>query len=133
MKASAVATLLVVLAGCGGKEPAALCGPVPASVTEALQAALQVEGGGGLEEAAAVRSGAHENATFVSARITGPGLPPAAVGVWLKTGSLEGPGLYFSVNSTAKAFSVFPDAATTDTQATMADPGAEDALRCVME
>lgn len=84
-----------------------------------------------LGQAVAVRSGAHERANFVAARIHGPGMGDGPIGVWLVSGTLDEPGFFLAVNQMAQEFSVFPDADRTDARASMSDPGAKEAEECL--
>ena len=84
-----------------------------------------------LGQAVAVPSGAHERANFVAARVHGPSMGDGQIGVWLVSGPLDDPGMYLAVNGIAQQFSVFPRGGRTRADATMSDPGASDAKRCL--
>ena len=113
------------------------CGEVPApdciEVSQQKLSEMQIGMNEGLtlRNAWAVKSGAHENAWFVSAEIDGPGLEGAGhVGTWFVT-PLAGAGMILAVPEVATEFSQFGNASTTDAQATMSDAGARDSRRCV--
>lgn len=106
------------------------CETVPTELAATIASTLTVEGGGGLGRTAAVRSGAHQDAYFVAAEITGPGMD-GTQGVWFKTGALGEPGMIFSVDNVAKEFSQLGDASRTVAQATMGDAGASEARECL--
>ena len=108
MRGIAGLTLALVLAGCGGTAApttggggaASRCVSVPAALVTAISSGLSVAGEGSLEDAAAVKSADYENAYFVSARITGEGIPSDTVGTW-STNGLDGSGSVFSAESFA--------------------------------
>lgn len=116
MRGIAGLTLALVLAGCGGTAApttggggaASRCVSVPAALVTAISSGLSVAGGGSLEDAAAVKSADYENAYFVSARITGEGIPSDTVGTW-STNGLDGSGSVFSAESFAGEFSDWGD------------------------
>ena len=94
-----------------------------------IASGLTVAGGGSLGASGAVKSGAHANAFFVTARINGPGMD-GDVGVWATT-RLDGSGMIFAVDAIARAFSVFPDGGRTQAAFSMSDPGAQQSRGCV--
>lgn len=108
------------------------CLDVSAQTVEKIESGLTVQGGGSLQDARAVRSGAHRSAYFVSADLEGPGLEgPGHLATWIVT-ELEGPGgMVLAVSGQAKEFSDWGDASTTDARATMSDPGARESQACV--
>ena len=109
----------------------ASCGRAPGSLVADLNSGLTVDGGGSLSNVYTVRSGDFSSGYFVAGDIDGPGLEgDGDTAVWLVSGTPANPGLILSVDGMAKEFSVFPDAARSDAQATMADDGAREAERC---
>jgi len=78
------------------------------------------------------RSEAHKKAYFIAGEFVGPGAN-GQVGVWLKTGEIDGPGMYFSVDGFADEFSVFPYARETAIKATIYDPPARQLKRFVQD
>jgi RNA polymerase subunit RPABC4/transcription elongation factor Spt4 len=105
------------------------CLSVPQALIDNISSGLSVQGGGRVSRASAVRSGAPQNAYFVSGSIEGSGLDNT-VAVWATT-SLEGAGMIFSVNAMAGESSVFPDGGQADAEFSMSDPGARDSESCL--
>ena len=84
-----------------------------------------------LLNAKAVKSNDFENVYFISADMQGAGLENEDDIVTLTTNSLEGDGIFMSVNPAAIEFFVFPDASATDAKATMSNDGAKESQTCV--
>lgn len=110
-------------------DPAVNCEVVSPRLIAAIVDGLTVQGGGSISGAGAVRSGAHQRAWYVAARITGAGMD-GAIGVWA-TNDLDNPGLLFSVDNIANEFSTWGDGRTTDAEFSMSDPGARESRNCV--
>lgn len=113
-------TTPVVLADCLDPSPHLL---------ELIESTLEVDGGGSLGQAKAMRSSAHTNAFYVAARINGPGMD-GVVGIWA-TNQLDGSGLIFAVGGMANAFSSLGDGGTTRAAFSRNDRGAVGAERCL--
>jgi hypothetical protein len=70
----------------------------------------------------AVRSGSHERAQYIGARVLGPGLEDGPVGVWFMTGSAKRPsGMTLAVNGIAREFSDAPDGCRTKAETCASD------------
>jgi hypothetical protein len=106
----------------------ARCSPAVAGLVEAIEAGLKVEGGGGLRDGYTITSRDHADMYFVAARISGIGMA-GAVGLWA-TSDLGGNGPLYSVNSTAKRFSVWDYGAATAPRLSQLDDGAEVVVAC---
>lgn len=109
-------------------EPIA-CLDVSPALVEAIESGLNVTGGGSIGRAAAVRSGAHQNAFYVAAEIRGAGID-GTIGVWA-TNNLDAQGMLYSVDGYANEFSDWGDGRTTDAAFSMSDPGAREARTCL--
>lgn len=79
--------------------------------------------------AAAFRSPDHAEAYLVAIRFEAAGVDPQ-VGVWA-TNRLDGSGVTMSVDGIAQAFTVWPDASSTDADIDAASPGVDEALECL--
>lgn len=107
------------------------CMAVPPAVVKAISTGLEVQGGGSLRFAQAVKSDDFESVYFVSADIQGAGLEgDDDVATWA-TNRLRVGGLTFAVDSVAQEFSDWGDADKTDANLTMDDDGAELSRDCV--
>jgi len=105
---------------------------VPPALVRGIATGLEVQGGGKLRNAWAVKSEDFESVYFVSADVQGPGLEgDDDLATW-GTNRLEvGGGLIFPVDSAAQEFSDWGDGDTTDANLTMDDEGAELSQDCV--
>jgi hypothetical protein len=90
---------------------------------------LTVSGGGDLIQGWTVRSTDHQNAYYVAAQITGPGISSPIAGIWA-TNRLDGTGLILSVDAFAKEFSDWADGGLTDAALSIADEGADRVRQC---
>ncbi len=82
---------------------AAGCLPVSSSAVKAIESGLKTDNGRlTLSDAKAVKVDTH--LFYVSARLHGPGLPGTTIATW-STDSISNPGVMFSVDAAAKAFS----------------------------
>ena len=108
------------------------CETASAAQMDHIRAGVQGEqASNDVRSGSAVKSSDFENAWFVAAKVYGPGIEDGTEpGVWFITGDKASPGLTMSVNGTAKAYSDWPDASTTDAAATMSDDGAREAETC---
>jgi len=106
----------------------ARCSPASAALIDTVEAGLTVQGGGGLRDGFTVASPDHVGSLFVAARINGIGID-GAVGLWA-IDDLGGQGVIFSVNSKARAFSIWPDGGAMEGHLTELDDGAEVAVAC---
>lgn len=115
----------------GDVGPSLACLPVDEQLIQDIASGLTGGANALWENARAYRSGAHRNGFFVATEIDGSGLMDVGdYGVWL-TNSIDGPsGMILSVSAAAIEFSDWGDASRTDAEATMADPGAREAVEC---
>lgn len=133
MRYSALVALLILSAPLSAQE-ADDCLQVPPEKVSQIEAGLTVYGGGSLQHARAVRSGAHEHVYFVSADLEGPGLEgPGHLATWAVTRLDGSGGMVLAVSGQAKEFSDWPDGEKTDARTTMDDPGARESQDCVPE
>jgi hypothetical protein len=108
------------------------CTRVPPALVKVIATGLEVQGGGNLRFAQAVKSEDFESVYFVSADIQGPGLDGSGdVGTWATNRLAAGGGLIFAVDSVAQEFSDWGDADQTDANITMQDDGAQLSRECV--
>ena len=108
--------------------PASRCQPAPAILLDSIAEGLTVDGGGGLRNGWTVRSNDYQQAYFVAAEITGPGMD-GTVGIWVTTDP-SNPGLIFAVDTFAKEFSDWGDGGSTDAAFSQASDGAREAKAC---
>lgn len=109
------------------------CRKVPTAVVDAISTGLEVEGGGKLRGARAVRSDDFERAYFVSADIQGPGLEGSDdIATWTTNRLGEG-GLIYAVGGLANEFSDWGDGGETDAGFSLEDDGAEESIECAKE
>lgn len=112
------------------RSEAARCLQVPLKTVDQLSAGLNVQGGGFLRYARAVKSRDFSSAYFITADLEGSGLSgPDDLATWV-TNKLEGDGVFYSVDSAAKEFSDWGDGSKTDSGFSMADDGAEESRKC---
>ena len=116
-------------------EPSASCVVVSRAKLDVIASSLTVGGGGSLREGVAHPSGAHQKAYFIAAEIDGPGPDLEGQGdhgVWFASSLEPTGGMLLAVPNMATEFSDWPDASTTAAQATMGDPGAREAVACLV-
>lgn len=111
--------------------PASRCQPAPAILLDSIAEGLTVNGGGDLSNGWTVRSDDYQQAYFVAAEITGPGMD-GSVGLWV-TNNIDSPGLLYSVNGMAKEFSQWGDGANTAAAFSQSADGAREALACASQ
>ncbi len=91
---------------------------------------MTVSGGGRLQHARMVRSKDYEHVYFVSAQITGEGLPSGTIGTWAANRpEVDDPGMIFAVGAVAREFSTWGTAGRTDFS--RSDDGYEQSRVCV--
>lgn len=100
---------VVALAACGGGDDSggtsSRCETPSTVLVSAISEGLNIEGGGSIRRAAAVKSTDFEKVWFVSADLEGAGLEGSDdIATWA-TNSLDGAGLIYSVSGVAKEFS----------------------------
>lgn len=89
-----------------------------------------VEGNMTATAGAAVRSEDHAKAYYIAVRFDAPSVE-GTEGVWASNSLKPGGGLILAVDGQAKAFTVWPDADSTDAEMSSADTGAVEALECL--
>ena len=107
---------------------ASRCQPADPALLATIAAGLTVDGGGDLPAGQIVRSADFENAYFIAARITGPGLDNT-VGLWVSNRP-DGAGSIYAVDAIASEFSDWADGRTTGAAFSQADDGAQEAINC---
>jgi len=128
--------MVAIMVDCSNKRKSneiaqkALCIPASSAQISALKDSIKYKADyNDIESAYMVRSNDYQKVYFVAAQITGPFLDNI-VGVWAITGDPDTPGMFFSVNEYAHAFSGFGIGRTTDANFTMDKHGAEEAYFC---
>lgn len=108
------------------------CVPASESLVMIIQDGIDdVIVGNYVTEAYAVKSNDFERVYFVAAYIYGDGMEDGVgPGVWAKSGELDGPGLFFSIDGFANEFSSWGDGGSTDAQLSQIDDGAQEAAKC---
>jgi hypothetical protein len=139
---------LIVLAACGGTEPAPQengaaaesqpeesieCVTPDPTLVDAIAEGLTTDGEGTLRDAQAVRSDDFDNVWMVAAELDAPGLEADGdIGVWSVGGGVESiadaSGI-FAVDGIAKEFSDW--GADTDDAPSISDHGVDEARECV--
>ncbi|MBI5414848.1 hypothetical protein HZA38_05040 [Candidatus Peregrinibacteria bacterium] len=107
------------------------CEEVPLVVVSNLEDGLNIQGGGSLKGAKAVKSNEFSSVYFVSADLDGLGLEGTNDIATFAVNSLDGTGLMFSVSNVAGAFSDWGSGENTDAHLTMRSDGAQESQDCV--
>jgi len=128
-----MATLLI--SACGSQSDSSnksICNPASQRQVENIRSGVQdIASNNNIGSAWAIKSGDFDNVWFIAAQITGPGINEgSAVGLWAISGDPNNPGLTYSVNSIATAFSSWGDGTKTSAQLSQFDDGAQEALEC---
>ena len=131
-----VLVLTFFLVGCGGDDRSSSsqvnrCENVPSFIISNIESGLEIEGGGSLKNAKAVKSNDFSSIYFISADLDGTGLEGDRDIATFATNKLDSAGLIFSIDHIAKEFSVFPFGKDTKTNITMSDDGAAESANCV--
>ena len=106
------------------------CLPVPQTVMDAIASAEEQGVGMMPVEAAAWKSPAYEDVTFIAMQFSATGIEDQ-VGVWAMSNFDTGGGVTLAVDGFAQQFTVLPDADTTDAAIAVNDPGVEEAKDCL--
>jgi hypothetical protein len=104
------------------------CSPASAALLATIESGLTVPGGIVQPGGQTVKSGDHDGIYFVAASISGVGMN-AIVGLWAAN-DLSGGGSIYSVDSTAKKVSNWPDGGATNAHLSELDSGADVAVAC---
>ena len=109
---------------------ASRCIDVPKTAIDSIQSGYGTTGLT-ITNSKAVQSKDFNKVYFVAAEVDGAGLEGKGDVAVFATNSLEPFGMVDSVNATAKAYFVFPDASKSDAKITINDDGVNEAIKCL--